>query len=63
MAPHPLPPLEGEGVGGIRITCRAVALKTHFVVLDCASFAGTIEHDKDILCGPEAPKPPPRGLT
>ncbi len=47
----------------IRINFRAVALKTHFVVRDVASFAGNIAHDKDILWGPEAPKPPPGGLT
>ncbi len=49
--------------GPIRITCRAVALKTHVVVRDVASFAGNISHDNDILWGPEAPKPPPGGVT
>ncbi len=60
------PNRQHENLGGaapIRINFRAVALKTHFVVLDCASFAGTIEHDKDILWGPEAPNPPPGGVT
>ncbi len=47
----------------IRINFRAVALKTHVVVRDGASKAGTIAHDNDILWGPPAPKPPPGGVT
>ncbi len=74
---HPIPPVPLSPLGlyhnphvgacwglrPIRINFRAVALKTHFVVRDVASKAGNIAHDKDILWGPEAPKPPPGGLT
>ncbi len=52
-----------RGVPPIHINCRAVALQTHVVVRDGASKAGTISHDNDILWGPEAPKPPPGGIT